>query len=105
MDTLPKDFLGLPIIIIDYEALCTAKQSTRTPTEMATRSRAASAALNEKSAQMGFADAIDELWDQMSSAMRNKVREACYEVLRRTDGSKDVVGRDFDNDNDARFLD
>jgi hypothetical protein len=99
MDIIPKDFLGLPIIIIDYEALCTTNQTIR-----ATTTPAGKLALHEDRAQMGIAEAIDELWDQMSSAMRNKVREACYEMLRRTDGSKEV-GRDFDYDNDARFLD
>jgi hypothetical protein len=99
MDIIPKDFLGLPIIIIDCEALCTTSQTIR-----ATTTPAGKVALHEDRAQMGIAEAIDELWDQMSSAMRNKVREACYEMLRRTDGSKEV-GRDFDYDNDARFLD
>ncbi|KJY01561.1 hypothetical protein TI39_contig287g00029 [Zymoseptoria brevis] len=107
MDTLLQQFIGLPIILVDYEALCLTKQASRTPTEAMTRSHtpsAAAVALNGKTVQIGLADSIDDLWDQMTSAMRAKVREACYEVLRRTDGPKEI-GHDFDYDNDARFLD
>lgn len=52
----------------------------------------------------GFSDYVDGVWRSMTGEMRRKVRDACVEVLRRTDDEElENVFRNCDED--ARFLD
>ncbi|KAK3068700.1 hypothetical protein LTR53_013508 [Teratosphaeriaceae sp. CCFEE 6253] len=66
----------------------------------------------------GFADVADALWSRMTGVMRERLREACVEVLRRTEDEEDGRGGDGEKgglafgeerwgewDEDARLLD
>lgn len=55
----------------------------------------------------GFSDFADEMWAKMTQGMKQKLREACVEVLRKTgeaDGSQ-AEHMSWQYDDDARFLD
>lgn len=54
----------------------------------------------------GFSDFADEMWAKMTQGMRQKLRETCVEVLRKTeaDGSQ-AECMSWQYDDDARFLD
>lgn len=55
----------------------------------------------------GFSDFADEMWAKMTQGMKQKLREACVEVLRKTeeaDGSQ-AECMSWQYDDDARFLD
>ncbi|KXT07406.1 hypothetical protein AC578_411 [Pseudocercospora eumusae] len=73
----------------------------------ATEQPAASEARTDKMFIDEIADAAEDIWSRLSSAMKSKVREACQEVLRRTDehSSRQQDDFSFDYDDDARFLD
>ncbi|KXT09469.1 hypothetical protein AC579_8669 [Pseudocercospora musae] len=73
----------------------------------ATEQPAASEARTDKMFIDEITDAAEDIWGRLSSAMKTKVREACQEVLRRTDDhpSRQQGDFSFDYDDDARFLD
>lgn len=48
---------------------------------------------------------MEEIWSLISDATKNKIREACYEVLRRVDTPQQDAGAGFEYDDDARFPD
>lgn len=55
----------------------------------------------------GFSDFADEMWAKMTQGMKQKLREACVEVLRKTEEA-DGTGEEcmsWQYDDDARFLD
>jgi hypothetical protein len=54
----------------------------------------------------GFSDFADDLWAKMTQGMKEKLREACVEVLRKTEDVAESgnVGA-WQYDDDARFLD
>lgn len=55
----------------------------------------------------GFSDFADEMFAKMTQSMKQKLREACVEVLRKTeeaDGSQ-AECMSLQYDDDARFLD
>ena len=124
------DFAHVPIIVTDWDADRSTNKPRATsapaltltpasPTSETNRSVASSlsSAATGQAQQLttGFADVAGALWSRMTGSMRQKLREACVEVLRRTDDEaegrerRDVdwrfggEGREWDED--ARFLD
>ena len=125
---LINDFVGLPIIISDFDALPTNNNSNTssqpsqrpTPTtnpqssSSSTTSRAYSTNGTVSAMQQnwttGFSDFADEMWAKMTQGMKQKLREACVEVLRKTEeeeeeGSRAECMSSWQYDDDARFLD
>lgn len=51
----------------------------------------------------GFNIFVDDIWSKMSGAAKGAVRDACVEVLRRTE-TEQVIERSWE-DNDAHLLD
>jgi hypothetical protein len=127
-----NDFVGLPIIISDFDALTsnpnnsaseapTSPASTSTaqpppPTDRQSSTSSSSAlslayllsstssALHQNWAT-GFSDFADELWAKMTQGMKEKLREACVEVLRKTEDAPAEGMGAWQYDDDARFLD
>lgn len=124
---LINDFVGLPIIISDFDALTNSNNNASsqpaqspTPTPNSQSSTAAAAisqahSNNTVSAMQqnwtaGFSDFADEMWAKMTQGMKQKLREACVEVLRKTEeeeaeGSRAECVSSWQYDDDARFLD
>lgn len=127
-----NDFVGLPIIVSDYDAILNhtkpQSNSARDPSRPSDHSSAnapssptttttasspsASVPANREApfaAQQnwatGFNDFVDGLWSQMSAGVKQKLREACVEVLRRTEdpGEEERLWGVWDED--ARLLD
>lgn len=111
MNTLPHDFISLPIVICDYDAICESKKIVRVPTAEIERSRSnASNGSRDDSKEpeklAGFTESVEDIWNRISDATKQKIREACMEVLRRTEQSRsDDQMTSFQYDDDARFLD
>jgi len=55
----------------------------------------------------GFSDFADEMWAKMTQGMKQKLREACVEVLKKTEDSDggQTEHLSWQYDDDARFLD
>ena len=121
---LINDFVGLPIIISDFDALPdnnnsnTSSQPSQppTPTTNSQSSTISQAYSNNTVSAMqqnwttGFSDFADEMWAKMTQGMKQKLREACVEVLRKTEeeeaeGSRAECVSSWQYDDDARFLD
>jgi hypothetical protein len=122
MDTLANDFVSLPIIITDYEPILkrrsTGAQTLRSPEsptaqqasdeDRRRRSSAPSSGGSKANWHTGFNGLADEIWNKLTLGMKAKVREACMEVLRRTDDPSETEKNAWlyrDGDEDARFLD
>lgn len=122
-----NDFVGLPIIISDYDALTSnsntseganraLQPTTQQPTTQQTsRQQSTSSsegyilALSATSAQQqnwqtGFSDFADQLWAKVTQGMKQKLRDACIEVLKKTE-DPEPEGMSWQYDDDARFLD
>ena len=57
-------------------------------------------------AEWAFTESVEDIWNRISDATKQKIREACMEVLRRTEQSRsDEKMASFQYDDDARFLD
>lgn len=103
MESLPHDFVSLPIIITDWDAVNKAKSEIHIPTAEIERSHTAA---KPTSSDPGLTESFEAIWNRISDAMKIKVREAANEVLRRTDVmSSTQQEMSFQYDNDARFLD
>lgn len=124
---LIHDFVGLPIFVSDFDALTSsssssnanpnngpAASSTQSPIhESSTSSIVSTAYSNSTTSALqqnwttGFSDFADELWAKMTQSMKSKLREACVEVLRKTEegGDGDLEHMGWQYDDDARFLD
>lgn len=110
-----NDFVSLPIIISDRDARSTeSESSTSEPTSSAqTKRRDSFQSFRDPlsfSAQTnwstGFGCYVDDIFSRMTDGMKQKVREACFEVLRRTDSRVDNgAGFGAAYDEDARLLD
>ena len=110
-----NDFVSLPIIISDYDAVQITSQQTvystvsRSTTAPATKcpSDGSSDSAPRARWHTGFSDFADALYSRMSGSMRAKLREACVEVLRRTDDStpNSSEARWGDRDDNTRLLD
>ena len=111
---LLNDLVSLPIIISDYDATIankrrqsgsTSKESVTTADSTPTSNSSSGAAAKPKW-NTGFSEFADDLWSRMSGGMKQKLREACVEVLKRTDDAKERQGdRWGDHDDNARLLD
>ena len=109
MESLSLDF-NLPIIISDYDDTLAAKDTTvrQNPSKTDSNTTPASSASSttnspvQQNVALGFADFADELWSRMTHGMKSKLREACVEVLKRTEDADEA-----ENiwDEDARLLD
>lgn len=107
MDILSKDFVSLPIIITDWDALMEAKSHIQTPTEEIARSHTISQmakASKQEVDKPAFKESAEQIWSRISDSTKSKIREAALEVLRRTDECQNEK-MTFQYDDDARFLD
>lgn len=117
------DFVGLPIIISDYDAITSTSSSTPTAdsnssidtaqpsagesTASSTYSQAYSSgtvSAMQQNWNTGFSDFADDLWAKMTQGMKQKLREACVEVLKKTEDAE-PEHMSWQYDDDARFLD
>lgn len=128
MQTLANDFVSLPIIVSDYDALIDSKPaSTKKPSRprvdvqsnltSLSSSPSPSPSLDpspsnkdnslasQQNWSTGFNDFVDSLWSHMTNGMKSKLREACVEVLRRTEDPNDEEKLWGVWDEDARMLD
>ena len=101
MDILSKDFVSLPIIVTDWDAMNDAKSHVQSPVREIERSRTTSKIAHEPE-KPALNESFEEIWGRISSTTKAKIREAAMEVLRRTDTSEKLS---FQYDDDARFLD
>ncbi len=105
---LLNDCITLPITISDWDAPNTQIHSSPETAEreiaQANKHQASASTYSQFSWKTGFSDYVDDLWKAMTEEMKRKLREACVEVLRRTDEAGDE--RIFEQvDDDARLLD
>ncbi|RMY16473.1 hypothetical protein D0867_06499 [Hortaea werneckii] len=126
MQTLANDFVSLPIIVSDYDALVDSKPpSTTKPSRpridvqsnLALSSSSPSSSLksapsdnssslaSQQNWSTGFNDFVDSLWSHMTNGVKSKLREACVEVLRRTEDPSEEEKLWGVWDEDARMLD
>ncbi|TKA68098.1 hypothetical protein B0A55_08573 [Friedmanniomyces simplex] len=111
------DFGNVPIIVTDYDVDNLAKKPASTSStnrSSASSDRAPAASISSATSgsfaqpqqwSTGFSDFADALWNRMTGSMRQKLREACVEVLRRTDDPSEEEKMAWAYDEDARFLD
>jgi hypothetical protein len=120
---LINDFVGLPIIISDFDALpntnnnTSSQQQTQPPTTPTSGQSSTAPSINQpystsgtvsamqQNWTTGFSDFADEMWAKMTQGMKQKLREACVEVLRKTEGPEEEEQLSWQYDDDARFLD
>jgi hypothetical protein len=120
---LINDFVGLPIIISDFDALpntnnnTSSQQQTQPPTTPTSGQSSTARSINQpystsgtvsamqQNWTTGFSDFADEMWAKMTQGMKQKLREACVEVLRKTEGPEEEEQLSWQYDDDARFLD
>lgn len=104
--TLLKDFVGLPIIVSDYDDLTNNKNSPGTSQHdrHSSTSSTSTTTTSEQNWSTGFSDFADDLWAKMTTGMKKKLREACVEVLRKTEEAE-PERMSWQYDDDARFLD
>lgn len=103
-----NEFTTLPIVISDYDADRTPKPALAA---RKTESGSWPIAFSSSSAtspdfawSTGFSTFADEMWNSMTTSMKHQLREACYQVLKRTDNRKvDYAQSEYYDD--ARFLD
>ncbi|TKA31685.1 hypothetical protein B0A50_01763 [Salinomyces thailandicus] len=115
MHTLANDFVNLPIIVSDYDAIVSTPAPESEPSRAieATRSASSAAATTSRGGSSpspqnwgtGFNDFVDNMWSCMTTGMKTKLREACVEVLRRTNDPVEEERLWGVWDEDARFLD
>ncbi|KAK1045927.1 hypothetical protein LTR74_018045 [Friedmanniomyces endolithicus] len=118
------DFGNVPIIVTDYDANSSAKApASPSPATCSDRSgehgrqrddRETAASISSATSSTfdqaqqwsnSFSDFADALWNHVTGSMRQKLREACVEVLRRTDDPSEEEKLAWAYDEDARFLD
>jgi hypothetical protein len=112
-----NDLVSLPIIITDWDVVVENQRHASTSssadidtTPSPSRTETSSASPSSQRWSTGFTAYTDDLWKRMSVGMKQKLREACVEVLKRTDDVSDAMKEHGDNmswqyDDDARFLD
>jgi hypothetical protein len=105
-----NDLVSLPIIIQDWDvAMENNRRASASTTETDTTSNATQSPSSAASATQrwttGFGVVTDELWSRMTARMKQKLREACVEVLKRTDDNAAGDKMSWEYDDDARFLD
>jgi hypothetical protein len=125
---LINDFVGLPIIISDFDDLpqnnisnASSSQPAQPPTPTSTHESSTASVISQaysttgtvsamqQNWTTGFSDFADEMWAKMTKGMKQKLREACVEVLRKTEEADGEQERaecmSWQYDDDARFLD
>ena len=103
MEFRPHDFVSLPIIITDWDAVTQTKNQLQVPTAEIERSHTIA---KTTSSDAGLTESFETIWKRLSDATKMKIREAANGVLRRTgDSSLTQHEMSFQYDNDARFLD
>ncbi|KAK4545638.1 hypothetical protein LTR36_002591 [Oleoguttula mirabilis] len=133
MEVLAHEFVHLPIIISDYDAILLEPSSPSSPssplsstahsttgrtsptpnvnintTTSSTPSSSATCSPIHQNSSSGFTEFADDLWSRMTYGMKQKLRAACVEVLRRTDDNdarEEEEKGGWAYDEDARFLD
>ena len=105
-----NDCVYLPIIISDYDAERRESSSTaQTKGENSAESPSSDSIPQTEKAKWttGFSEVADELWNRMNRRMKQKLREACVEVLKRTDEPlmSEVADRWGGYDDNTRLLD
>jgi hypothetical protein len=105
-----NELVSLPIIVSDYDAIAESRRSslsglTGTQNEGEDKSIASRSTASRQKWSTGFSDFADEIWHRMSDSMKQKLRDACFEVLKRTDGQGDNQSMRWEYDDDARLLD
>ena len=119
-----NELLSLPIIISDWDVI--AENKRRASVSKATKSSEHTSAGADSNSSIndsdrhcssdsvvpkhkwstGFSDYVDDVWSRMTTGAKLKLREACFEVLRRTDGSNETEKMEWQFlDDDARMLD
>ena len=108
-----NDLVSLPIIISDYDAVTANKRRSSGANTEGSVSRDSSVAASDTASSIrpkqkwttGFSDFTDELWSRLTAGMKQKLREAAVEVLKRTDDPSEeaMIGSGYDDD--ARLLD
>jgi len=114
---MADQFVGLPINISDYDALTnndstvstqisSSQQHDRQASTSSTSTTASSEAsyASHQNWSTGFSDFADDLWAKVTTNMKKKLREACVEVLKKTE-DVEPEGMSWQYDDDARFLD
>lgn len=117
MDTLCDNLVNVPIVVSDWDAMTANRPTSSTTSPTTDRSTPAIGATTASSASStttsahnqkwgtGFTEFADELWTKMTTGMKQKLREACVEVLKRTDDPSEEEKISWLYDEDARFLD
>ena len=108
-----NNLVSLPINISDYDAMNFSPHHTSGSTTQENASRehsvarsdTASDTISKQKWSTGFSDFADDLWSRMTAGMKQKLRDACVEVLKRTDGHSHEERMYWQYDDDARFLD
>ena len=112
--TLLNDLVSLPIIISDYDAInsnkrraseATTGEDSRSACITTATDDAVSSTASHQKWNTGFSDFADDLWSRMTTGMKQKLREACVEVLKRTDDNTHEESTSWQFDDDARLLD
>ena len=106
-----NDHVSLPIIISDWDAIKANKRAASGATiDLLPRKNSGSTVHITSSTSSrphwttGFEQVVDDFWNRMTDGLKQKLREACVEVLRRTENtSDDGILSTFDDD--ARLLD
>ena len=88
-----NDFVTLPIIISDYDATLANRRHASTSTIETSLGALEPNTISSQSTARpkwttGFFDFAEDLWSRMSGGMKARLREACVEVLKRTEDSK-----------------
>ena len=103
--------LPLPIIISDWDAAQAQATSTvsadtkHIPSSSGSITTTATSSPIERNWNTGFSDFADDLWRSMTASMKQKLRDACVEVLRKTEDTEKDGRMSWEYDDDARFLD
>lgn len=103
-----NDFVGVPIIISDYDALISGTSHTNSKDNgdicSAPASPSSPKLAPDQKWTTGFNDFAEDLWARMTITMKKKLRSACVEVLRQTE-EPHMERVQWRHDDDARMLD
>ena len=116
---MADQFVGLPINISDHDALTnndstvstqisSSQQHDRQASTSSTSTTASSEAsyASHQNWSTGFSEFADGMWAKMTQSMKNKLRNAAVEVLKKTDDTKGEADKmTWMYDDDARLLD
>lgn len=108
-----NELVSLPIIITDHDEAVENKR--RSSSSIGTQDSTQTSSTTDQTTQTncaqrqnwttGFTSFTDEIWSRMKGDVKQKLRDACVEVLKRTDGAPVEDKMSWRYDEDARFLD